>query len=395
MGKIVSAFATVHAPQLFDRPPSEDPKQLDADIAAMRQIGRELEESKPDAVIVIGSDHLETFFLSSVPTFAILSGEFSHAEFAGRRYEMPIHQGLAEDLLDKLMSAGFDLGYSQDAVLGHAFAAVYEWVIEKRPIPVVPIFVNAYLPPLPTAKRCAELGKAIAKVIAARPEKVAIVASGGMSHFPGTWKYPKPDFEFDYWAISQIEKGNHDVLINLTNEQLDEVGNTEMLSWMIMFGAIGNQPGELVTYQPTWHHGHAVMRFLPLKGTGPSKEGAEAAKKYEFKGGFEFYKHPSVAAYKLNKVLYDSRFKRDLRLRLIHDLPSVAKEYGMTTEEAKVLETLQDDDIEKFRDGQVHPLVEAGAHPLGMWMAVIRMHAELRKLRAAKSEIGQPNSASH
>ena len=62
MGKIVAAYATVHAPQLFDRPPSEDPKQLDADIAAMRQIGKELEETKPDAVIVIGSDHLETFF---------------------------------------------------------------------------------------------------------------------------------------------------------------------------------------------------------------------------------------------------------------------------------------------------------------------------------------------
>jgi hypothetical protein len=72
---------------------------------------------------------------------------------------------------------------------------------------------------------------------------------------------------------------------------------------------------------------------------------------------------------------------------LIHDLPSVAKEYGMTPQEAKVLESLQDDDIEKFRDGQVHPLVEAGAHPLGMWMAVIRMHAELRKLRTAKAEV--------
>ena len=387
MGKIVAAMATVHAPQLFDFPPSEDPKQLDADIAAMRLIGKDLEEAKPDAVIVIGSDHLETFFLSSVPTFAIMSGEFSHAEFAGKKYELPIHQGLAEDLLDKLMKAGFDLGYSQDAVLGHAFAAVYEWVIEKRPIPVVPIFVNAYLPPLPTARRCAELGKAIAKVIAARPENVAIVASGGMSHFPGTWKYPKPDFDFDYWAIAQMEKGNEEALINLTNEQLDEVGNTEMLSWMIMFGAIGNLQGELVTYQPTWHHGHAVMRFLPFKGIGQSKEGAAAAAKYEFKGGYEFYKHPSPAAYKLNKVLYDSRFKRELRLRLIHDLPSVAKEYGMTPEEAKVLETLQDDDIEKFRDGQVHPLVEAGAHPLGMWMAVIRIHAELRKLRAAKGEL--------
>jgi len=387
MGKIVSAFGTVHAPQLFDRPPSEDPKQLDADIAAMRLIGKDLEESKPDAVIVIASDHLETFFLSSVPTFAILSGEYSHAEFAGRKYELKIHEALTEDLLDKLIKAGFDLSYSQDAVLGHAFAAVYEWVIEKRKIPVVPIFVNAYLPPLPTAQRCAALGKAIAKVIAARPENVAIVASGGMSHYPGTWKYPKPAYDFDYWAIGQMEKGHLDSLVNLTNEQLDEVGNTEMLSWTIMFGAIGNVKGELVTYQPTWHHGHAVMRFMPLKGIGPSKEGMGAPPDYKFEGGYEFYKHPLPASYKLNKVLYDSRFKRDLRLRLIHDLPSVAKEYGMTPQDAKVLETLQDDDIEKFRDGQIHPLVEAGAHPLGMWMAVLRMHSELRKLRAEKGNL--------
>ena len=89
MGKIVAAMGTVHAPQLFLRPPSEDPAQLDADIAAMRQLGRDLEESKPDAVIVIGNDHLETFFLTSVPTFAILSGEKSRAEFAGREYDLP------------------------------------------------------------------------------------------------------------------------------------------------------------------------------------------------------------------------------------------------------------------------------------------------------------------
>ena len=385
MGKIVAAMATVHAPQLFDRPPSEDPKQLDADIAAMRLIGKDLDEVKPDAVIVMGSDHLETFFLSSVPTFAIMSGEYSHSKFAGRTYELPVHQGLAEDLLDKLIGSGFDMGYSQDAVLGHAFAAVYEWVIEKRPLPVVPIFVNAYLPPLPTTRRCQALGQAIAKVIANRPERVAIIASGGMSHFPGTWKYPKPAYDFDYWAIAQMEKGNHEALLNLTNAQLDEVGNTEMLSWMILFGAIGNQPGELITYQPTWHHGHAVMRFLTDKRTGKtSVEAAKAPATYEFSGAYEFYKHPSPMSYKLNKVLYDSRHSRELRLRLLKDYPTVAKEYGFTPEEAKVLETLQDDDIEKFRDGKVHPLVEAGAHPLGMWMAVITIHAELRKLRAAE-----------
>jgi 2,3-dihydroxyphenylpropionate 1,2-dioxygenase len=389
MGKLVAAMGTVHAPQLFVRPPSEDPAQLDADIAAMRLLGKDLDEAKPDVALVIGNDHMETFFLTSVPTFAILAGERSRAEFARKNYDLPIHQGFAEDLLDKLVNAGFDMAYSQDAVLGHAFAAVYEWVLEDRKIPVVPIFVNAYLPPLPTPRRCAELGKAIAKVIADRAERVAIIASGGMSHFPGTWKYPKPDFAFDYWAIAQMEKGNHEALVNLTSEQLDLVGNTEMLSWMILFGAMGNQAGELITYQPTWHHGHAVMRFLPDKRTGKtSEEGAKAAATYTFKGseGYEFYKHPSPTAYKLNKILYDLRFKQNLRVRLINDIPGVAAEYGLPLQDAKVLETLQDEDIEKFRNGKVHPLVEAGAHPLGMWMSVIVFHAELRRLRGAASK---------
>ena len=41
----------------------------------MRRLGREmLDDAKPDAVIVVGSDHLETFFLSAVPTFALIGG---------------------------------------------------------------------------------------------------------------------------------------------------------------------------------------------------------------------------------------------------------------------------------------------------------------------------------
>jgi hypothetical protein len=71
MGKIVAAMGTVHAPQLFVRPPSEDLAQLDADVAAMRLIGKDLDETKPDVAIVIGNDHMETFFLSSVPTFVL------------------------------------------------------------------------------------------------------------------------------------------------------------------------------------------------------------------------------------------------------------------------------------------------------------------------------------
>jgi aromatic ring-opening dioxygenase catalytic subunit (LigB family) len=383
MGQIVGAFATVHAPQLFTRPPSEVPEQMDADVAAMKLVAKDLDELKPDAVIILGSDHLETFFLSSVPTFAVIAGETSKAHFATKSYEMKVHLPLAEAIIDGLVKRDFDMAYSQDALLGHSFAAVYEWIIADRGIPVIPIFINTYLPPLPSPQRCYALGKAIGEIIASRPERVVIVASGGMSHYPGTWKYPQPAYDFDYWAIAQLERGNTDALMKLSSEQLDEVGNTELLPWYPMFGAIGNNhPGELITYQPTWHHGHAVMRFLPNKRTGPPT--GEMPPAYEFQqGGFEFYKHPHPSAYNLNKVLYELRLQPELRKRLFTDYKEVAKNYSLTPEETRALGMVMDENIDALRSLKPHPLVDAGAHPLGMLMSLVVVQAEMRRMRAA------------
>jgi 2,3-dihydroxyphenylpropionate 1,2-dioxygenase len=380
MGEIVTAMATVHAPQLFTRPPTEDLAQLDADLAAMRELGKSLDETKPEVAIVVGSDHLETFFLSAVPTFAIVAGHMSKASFAGRDYALPVDP-LAEELLDKLVTGGFDMTYSQDAVLGHSFAAIYEWVIEGRAIPVVPIFVNTYLPPLPTARRCEQLGKAIRDIVAASGRRAAVIASGGMSHYPGTWKYPQPAYDFDWWAIAQMERGNFAPLLNLTSEQLDEVGNTEMLPWMVLFGAIGSQPGELLTYQPTWHHGHAVMRFIPNKKTAPSTPEPASEWKFQNAGGYQFYKHPDPAVYRLNKVIFDLRHHQALRRRLFEDTNSVGAEYGLTQNETDALALLKDESIDILRSLKSHPLVDAGAHPLGMLMALVVVQAEQRRLR--------------
>src|SRR6185295_13541080 len=216
MGEIVAAFAAAHAPQLITRPPDEKPEQLDASIAAMAELGRILDETKPDVILFFGSDHMESFSLTCYPTFAIVAGSNASAKFGGKEFNHPIHREMAEDILN------------------------------------IPIFTNVYLPPLPTPKRCAELGAAIADIIKGRPEKVAILASGGMSHYPGTWKYPTPEFDFDYWMISELEAGRTESLLNLTSSQLDEAGNTELLIWINMLGAVGKLPGELVQYTPTW-----------------------------------------------------------------------------------------------------------------------------------------------
>ena len=376
----MAAMASVHAPQLFTRPPEEDPRQLDAGIAAMRKLGKVLDETKPDALIIFASDHMETFFLKSVPTFAVVAGERANASFAGKTWNPPIHQALAEHILDQLVRRDFDMTYSQDAVLGHSFAALFEWIREDRDIPVIPIFVNTYLPPLPTARRCAALGKAIADIVAARPENVALIASGGMSHYPGTTRYYQPAYDFDHWCIKELENGHSDSFLNLSVEQLDEVGNTEMLPWAPVLGAIGEQHMELLSYQETSHHGHAVVRFHP--GPKPNAEPPQAP--YQFHNHpYRFYVHPPVAVYKLNSLLYDSRYKPSLRVRMFEDLETVIKDYELTGKEANALRNVFTfrflDTDRPARDADA--AVEIGAHPVGALMAVHVLQQQARKRR--------------
>jgi hypothetical protein len=181
-----------------------------------------------------------------------------------------------------------------------------------------------------------------------------------------------------------MERGNHDVLLDMSVEQLDEVGNTEMLPWMVLFGAIGNVPGELLTYQPTWHHGHAVMRFIPTRTSKPEGEAPKPKWDFQNVGGYQFYKHPSPASYPLNKLIYDLRHKQRLRIELLEDPKKVAASYHLSPAEMEKIDTLADESIDVFRSLKSHPLVELGAHPLGLLMCLVVVQAEGRRLRREK-----------
>jgi 2,3-dihydroxyphenylpropionate 1,2-dioxygenase len=381
MGEIVAAFGTVHAPQLIVRPPDEDPAMLDASIAAMRELGKILDETKPDAILFLGSDHLETFSMTCIPTFALIGGMHANAEFVGRNYEKPIHTEMVEDFLVKLIHEGFDIAYSERAVLGHTFAVPFEYLIENRNIPLIPLHTNVYMPPLPTPQRCAALGRAIAKIIKGGRQRVAIIASGGMSHYPGTTKYPTPEFEFDRWMISQLEIGNADAVLRLEPEQLDEAGNTEMLNWCIMLGAIGPVPGELLQYTPTWHHGHCMMRFIPARERRtPVLKVSEEYGGFKFKNqGFEFYKHPPASAQQLNRLLFDMRQNTALCQRIIEDFDSVAEEYKLEPHQRQAAHGLVDVGGAKLVSEYVPPLRDAGAHPLSALMSLLTIYPMSRK----------------
>jgi hypothetical protein len=70
--------------------------------------------------------------------------------------------------------------------LPHGFAFIVKRLFDNKPGPILPVFQNTCYPPnQPTPKRSYQFGQAIAQAVKEweQPARVAIAASGGLSHF--------------------------------------------------------------------------------------------------------------------------------------------------------------------------------------------------------------------
>src|SRR2546428_11336143 len=94
-------------------------------------------------------------------------------------------------------------------------------------VPLVPLHVNVYLPPQPTPRRCYEWGRALGEILRARSERVVLMASGGMSHFPGTDRYASPEFDYDRRLPDQLTPGRGREPAASPAEERDPAGDDE------------------------------------------------------------------------------------------------------------------------------------------------------------------------
>lgn len=258
---LVGAFACAHTPQLLARPETEDRELVLRVHAAFARVKRRLAELRPDALVVVAGDHIEAFFLSGVPALAVYAGAASAGVFGPYRYRFAVHEPLARAIVEEGIERGFDLFYTQDAPLDYAFYVPLHFTMPDPPRPIVPLHVNVYLPPQPTPRRCWEWGRAVAAIVRARPERVVLMASGGMSHFPGTDRYASPEFDWDRRVLERLAEGRGRELAALTGEELDKAGNVELRTWITVIGAVGDAKAEIYCYEPSWHHGNAIVEW--------------------------------------------------------------------------------------------------------------------------------------
>ncbi|PYM54203.1 MAG: hypothetical protein DMD77_24145 [Candidatus Rokuibacteriota bacterium] len=203
-------------------------------------------------LIVVADDHLNAFSFNAVPALCVRIGRDvqrmtqDHAEAFDKVLEhmperYPLHEDLANAILEQGLEAGFDLALSWEAPVDHAFLSPVNTMHGARPIPpLVPIWVNCFVAPQPTARRCFAFGQHIARVVARSPWSVGIIATGGLSHFPelSLPRVGETDTVFDRKLIHWMERGEHEPLLELTTAELHKAGEHEFLNWMVLLGAV-------------------------------------------------------------------------------------------------------------------------------------------------------------
>ena len=259
--------------------------------AAFKVLRQQVETYEPDAIILVGDDQHEIFDHSNVPALAILTGEELwgiHRNVYGSAEESPrvdykTNPELARHIAKELVKRDFDLanivtlaprGSTGERGLGHMVTGLVPMVDPNLEIPIIPIYINEYFAhhndyylPLPSAERCYNLGVALAEILSARPERVAIYASGGLSH-PASGGVPRTtagglpnnlplgyvDEFLDRWFLDCVERNDSDAMKKLfiVDSETVRAGSGELRAWITVAGAM-NRPAKVLDYMVHWH----------------------------------------------------------------------------------------------------------------------------------------------
>jgi 2,3-dihydroxyphenylpropionate 1,2-dioxygenase len=348
---VVGGAMLPHAPQFFTLPETEDKAVVAKVREVAADIGQKLRALKPDLWIIFSNDHAEQFFHTAAPPFTIHVGGEASGEFAGRKFHWQVPSNIAFGLVRQLYQQNFDPAFTSTAKIDYAIGIPLTHLGHTDP--VLPIYVNAYLPPQPTMERCYAFGQAVARTVTAMGLRTVILASGGMSHFPGTDRYANPELAWDTRVLEALAAGRLKSLIGFDETELDETGNIELRCWACAAGALGERKPDVVSLDPSWHHNYASLGWIN------AREADHVAH------------YPSIRPelVELTAALHELAHDADRRAEYIADASAFADRYKLSAEQRAALVELD-----------LPTIVKMGAHPLVPFLAQM----QIQRLRPTK-----------
>jgi len=259
MAELVGIYAASHGPLIardWDRLPAALKARLGA---AYGELGRRIASARVDVILGVAPDHWTNFFLDNLPAISLGVGE-EHGgppepfmrDFAPN--PIPGDPELGRHILETALAADFDPALSYKLRLDHGLCLPLSR-LGLAPMPrIVPILINALEPPMLSYRRCFAWGRLLRDAIGSYPAlaRVAILATGGLSHSIGEPTMGAIDESFDRRCLDCFVSGDEAPLIDLLEHGSARAGNGahEIRNWAVAHGAASSRGFELVDYIP-------------------------------------------------------------------------------------------------------------------------------------------------
>ena len=219
---LVFAAVCSHAPGITGRAHLAEPARKDALHAELRRLGESLREARPDALIVIAAEHFANFFMNNMPAYAIgmadhYEGPIEDPGWLGiARTRVPGNADLSSRLIAEVMN-DVDVAFAEEWKFDHGIMVPLHFLTPRFDLPVIPVNINCQGPPLTPLKRAWAFGAALRRACDAVPERIALVGTGGISHWPATPDSGKINEAWDRDFLDRWARNDREALLDYTD----------------------------------------------------------------------------------------------------------------------------------------------------------------------------------
>ena len=269
---LVYAGVASHAPGITGRAHMVDNVEArDALYAAFERQREEIVASGAEVLVVVAAEHFANFFMDNMPAFCIGIGEKHTGPIEDPDWlkipktEIPGAPDVALALTKEVMQT-VDVAYAEEWKCDHGIMVPLHFLTPEYDLPVIPVNINCQGPPLAPLPRAWAFGEALRRAADASSAKIAIVGTGGISHWPATPDSGKINEAWDREFLDRLMRQDKDALLSYTDEATYRDGGQggfEIRTLIAAAAAAGGQ-GDLQFYTaelPIFAVGCCIARF--------------------------------------------------------------------------------------------------------------------------------------
>jgi aromatic ring-opening dioxygenase catalytic subunit (LigB family) len=247
-----------HGPGITARSERADPDQYARLKAGYARMKSALEAARPDALVIIAAEHFANFFMNNMPSFAIgmaqhYDGPIEDPDWLRiARRKVPGSAAISRKLIDGVMQ-NVDVSYCEEWKFDHGVMVPLHHLTPDYDLPIIPVNINCQSPPMAPLHRAYAFGQAIRQAAEGMPERIAVVGTGGISHWPCTPDSGMINEDWDKDFLDRWTRNDRSALLDYSDEATYRDGGQggyEIRTFIAAAGAAHGSRGEIWCYEP-------------------------------------------------------------------------------------------------------------------------------------------------